>query len=261
MPKYLIRLDDACHQSNWDNWDKIQQLFSKYKIKPIVGVIPSNRDQKFKYSNLSDKIFWKKVKEWESIGWVIGMHGYDHVYITNKSGLVPISNKSEFAGLSLSDQRNKIKKAWDIFCKHSIKPKIWVAPSHSFDLNTLEAIKMETEINIISDGIALNVFFKNDIFWIPQQLWSFKKLFFGSVWTICLHPNTLKEKDLINIEKMIEKFKRNITSLGEIELVKREKSMLDKLFQFIFFRILFLKKTIKSFTFTSVIKHGSKKYK
>ena len=54
MPKYLIRLDDACHQSNWDNWDKIQQLFSKYKIKPIVGVIPSNRDQKFKYSNIND---------------------------------------------------------------------------------------------------------------------------------------------------------------------------------------------------------------
>ena len=25
MPKYLIRLDDACHQSYWDNWDKIQQ--------------------------------------------------------------------------------------------------------------------------------------------------------------------------------------------------------------------------------------------
>ena len=54
MPKYLIRLDDACHQSNWDNWDKIQQLFSKYKIKPIVGVIPSNRDHKFKEFTLQE---------------------------------------------------------------------------------------------------------------------------------------------------------------------------------------------------------------
>lgn len=245
MPKYLIRLDDACHQSNWDNWDKIQQLFSKYKIKPIVGVIPSNRDQKFKYSNINDKLFWKKVKEWESIGWTIGMHGYDHVYITNEPGIVPISNKSEFAGLSLSDQRDKIKKSWDIFSQHSIKPTIWVAPSHSFDLNTLEALSMDTKINIISDGIALNAYYQNGFYWIPQQLWKLRRICFGKIWTVCLHPNTMSNRDFFELESNLKKYNNHFSNIDELCFDKEGRKIQDYIFYYIYFILFKIKKLLK----------------
>ena len=54
-------------------------------------------------------------------------------------------------------------------------PKIWVAPAHSFDWVTLEALRQETDIRLVSDGIALNSYRKNGFDFIPQQLWNVEK--------------------------------------------------------------------------------------
>ena len=32
----LIRLDDIAENMNWDLMDKVEQLFDKYKIKPVT---------------------------------------------------------------------------------------------------------------------------------------------------------------------------------------------------------------------------------
>ena len=36
----LIRLDDIAENMNWDLMEKLELLFEKYGIKPILGVIP-----------------------------------------------------------------------------------------------------------------------------------------------------------------------------------------------------------------------------
>ena len=41
---YCLRLDDACPQMNAEKWARIERILDKYKVKPIVGVIPENRD-------------------------------------------------------------------------------------------------------------------------------------------------------------------------------------------------------------------------
>lgn len=41
---------------------------------------------------------------------------------------------------------------------HGIDPTVWIAPAHSFDKNTLIALKLETNIRIISDGFVLPCF-------------------------------------------------------------------------------------------------------
>ena len=46
--------------------------------------------------------FWNKVRGWQNKGWHIALHGYDHIYISSNSGLVPFNNKSEFAGAVFS---------------------------------------------------------------------------------------------------------------------------------------------------------------
>ena len=43
----LIRLDDIAENMNWDLMEKSEVLFDKYKIKPVLGVIPNNKDSEF----------------------------------------------------------------------------------------------------------------------------------------------------------------------------------------------------------------------
>ena len=43
--RYLIRLDDACHTMDTFKWDKIENILDKYSVKPIVSVIPDNKDR------------------------------------------------------------------------------------------------------------------------------------------------------------------------------------------------------------------------
>ena len=40
----LIRLDDIAENMNWDLMKKSELLFDKYNIKPVLGVIPNNKD-------------------------------------------------------------------------------------------------------------------------------------------------------------------------------------------------------------------------
>ena len=40
----LIRFDDIAENMNWDLMKKSELLFEKYGIKPVLGVIPNNKD-------------------------------------------------------------------------------------------------------------------------------------------------------------------------------------------------------------------------
>lgn len=40
--KYIFRLDDICPNMNWDNFYRLEEIFDKYDVKPVVGVIPNN---------------------------------------------------------------------------------------------------------------------------------------------------------------------------------------------------------------------------
>ena len=225
--KYLIRLDDACPCQNRKNWERIEKILIKYDIKPIVGVIPDCQDKSLKYDEPMNH-FWQKVKEWEKNNWTVAIHDYQHLCFKTKSfSFVPFHKKSEFVGLPYEIQAEKIKKAWKIFIDARIKPKVWIAPSHSFDENTLLALKNFTEIRVISDCFAFDVFFENDFYFIPQQLWGFKIMPFG-LWTICLHPNTMKENDFEKLENCFKKHRNLFISFNQIEFKKRKWSFFEK---------------------------------
>ncbi len=245
MPKYIIRLDDACQEANWNNWNRIESILDRYDIKPIVAVIPDNNDEKLIYDDKGEQFYWEKVKEWSEKKWSIGLHGYKHLYQNDNSGIINIGNKSEFSGLTLDSQKKKIRSAWKIFIDKGIEPNIWVAPSHSFDKNTLIAIKEETNIYILSDGIALNVFYDLGFFWIPQQLWSIRKMYFGKIWTICLHPNTMTLKNIDTFENKLKVLYKEVIDVSSLDLIKKRRSIIDKIFEKLFYVTLFIKRRIK----------------
>ena len=76
---YLIRLDDASHFSDLEKWFLLEKIFDKNNIKPLVAVIPDNKDPNLKYSHYN-RAFWDQVKKWEQKGWSVAMHGYTHEF-------------------------------------------------------------------------------------------------------------------------------------------------------------------------------------
>jgi len=234
--KYIIRLDDACSTMNSSNWKRIEILLNKYQIKPIVAVIPNNQDQKLIVDNIN-KDFWKDVKRWQNKDWEIALHGFEHKYVTKHKSIVPINNYSEFAGVTLKEQYYKIREGIKIFNQNNISCRVWIAPAHSFDENTIKALKQESDIKIISDGIAWSPYYEHEMHWIPQQLWKPREMPFGT-WTICYHPNEMKDKDFERLENFLEKNSKKFTSIDKLELNKKSKSLLEKSFEKIYWKLL-----------------------
>lgn len=230
---FIIRLDDASNYMNHDNWDRMELLLNKYNIKPIVGIIPNNKDiELLNYSN--DSKFWEKAKKWEKKGWIIAMHGYEHLYLTKNGGINPIQYRSEFAGLSLEIQKEKIKKGYAILKEKGLNPTVFFAPSHTFDNNTIRALKEETDIRIISDTIANDIYFKDGFYFIPQQSGTVRKLPFKIV-TFCYHPNTMDSDDFVKLERFIKDNNNKFINFYDITLVKRKLNLYDKLLKKMYF--------------------------
>jgi len=204
MSKYIIRLDDACERRDIQKWDRVEALLDKYQINPLVGVIPHCEDPMMEQYE-TDPLFWERVKCWEQKGWTIAMHGYNHVYSTQCGGINPVNKRSEFAGESLDSQQNKIKAGVKIFRTHGIDPRVFFAPAHTFDENTLVVLKNDSNIRFISDTIANNMYSENGLTFVPQQSGTFRALPFQMV-TFCVHPNSLTDVDFSGIEFFFHKY-------------------------------------------------------
>jgi len=232
---YLIRLDDASEYMDVEKWDRVIRILDKYSIKPIIGVIPDNKDPELIDKYQKNPYFWNTVREWVNKGYDIAMHGFQHVFSTKDGGINPVNNRSEFAGLKLELQEKKIEKAIDIFIKNEIYPKIFFAPAHTFDLNTLVAIKNKTNIRIISDTIASSVYFCNDFFFIPQQAGSVREIPFKVV-TFCYHPNNMNEIDFKNLILFLEKKNKKFGSVHDLKFNYRSYSLIDRMLRYLYFK-------------------------
>lgn len=234
--RYIIRLDDASPTMNSNKWKRVEMLLEKYKIEPIVAVIPNNKDPKLMIDRINID-FWKDVKRWQNNNWEIALHGFEHRYISKERSIVPINDYSEFAGVPLEEQIKKIREGIKIFKEHDISCRVWVAPAHSFDENTIKALKKESSINIISDGIAWSPYYEYDMYWVPQQLWKPREMPFGT-WTICYHPDEMKDIDFEILENFLEKNHKKVTSVNILKLNKRAKGLLEKGFEKIYWKLL-----------------------
>ena len=207
---FIVRFDDICPEMNWAVWGKIESILDKYKIKPIVAIVPYNSDPFLKVDPPNLEL-WRKAKIWQKKGWAIGLHGFTHVYETSDPGIVGLNHRSEFSGLPLAIQQKKIDSAVEIFLENDLNIDIWVAPAHSFDGNTVIALK-KRGINVVSDGYFRRVVNINGTVWVPQQLWRFKSIKSG-VWTVCYHHNYWSEIDLVKFERDIISFEGQIITL------------------------------------------------
>ncbi len=216
MLQYLIRLDDLCPTNNLQKWERFFTLFDKHGIKPIIAVIPANKDPKLKACGNFNPYYWQLVRELQNKNYVIGMHGFDHYYINRNSGLLKMNNRSEFAGLPLQTQKEKIRKAAEIFRGENINPTVFIAPAHTFDRNTLLALHEYTNIKIISDGLLKSPYVRFGFNWVPVQLSEVEQKT-KYTWTFNYHPETCSDKTFAELEIFIEKNHHLFVSLDDLD--------------------------------------------
>jgi len=230
---YIMRLDDASEYWNSKNWRKMHELLTRYDIKPILAIIPQNEDPELKEYGY-DPGYSRLLLEWISYGAVPAIHGYNHVFVSEDGGMNPVNSRSEFAGVDLEKQRKKVHDGIAILKDNGINPIIFIAPAHTFDLNTLAALKLESDIRIISDTIATDVYFENDFYFIPQQTGRARKLPFKVV-TFCYHPNVMEDDDFDELEIFLKQNRLLFGSFDDIELKKRKLNIIDKGFRKLYF--------------------------
>ena len=93
MSQYILRLDDASDYMDVKKWQRMEELLDQYGIKPLVGVIPDNRDSSLTDTYEQDPEFWDKTARWKEKGWELALHGCYHKYPT---GLLRYKVKSIF---------------------------------------------------------------------------------------------------------------------------------------------------------------------
>ena len=210
----LIRLDDIAENMNWDLMEKSELLFEKYEIKPMLGVIPNNKDNELlSYSKKNN--FWDQVRNWREKGWEIAMHGYTHVYdkICKNEDYFNYGGGSEFCGHTLETQISRIKNGLQKFKNEKIKIRSFFAPNHTYDKNTFIALK-NFRINEVIDGYGLMPYIENDIKFIPQLFYKVFALPFG-IQTLQIHLNYWEQKDFDNFEKFIKKHSNKIITYDQ----------------------------------------------
>lgn len=230
---YLIRLDDASDHMNTERWDRVERLLDENGIRPLVGVIPMNRDPML-LEFAEDAAFWEKARHWQDKGWRIALHGYEHVYATNCTGVNPVHNHSEFAGLPLEAQREKIREGLKLLKERGLEPTAFFAPSHTFDWNTLEALRLESDIRVISDTVANDCYCRRGFTFIPQQAGRVRELPF-KVTTICLHPNFTTDPEMDEIEAFLKNHAGQFLDPDTLGPTTRKRSLLDRGYETAYF--------------------------
>jgi hypothetical protein len=226
--RYLIRFDDICPTMDWAAWDPVQALLLEAGARPILAVVPDNRDPKLAV-DAPRPDFWERVRGWQAQGWSIGLHGWQHTYVNREPGLLRLNRASEFAGLSLEEQAGKLRLGLEVFAREGVRADCWVAPSHSFDWNTVAALA-GVGLRVISDGMALAPYRDpGGSLWVPQQFANMRPMPYG-VWTFCYHLNGFRPADLRAFEAGLRRLRPRLIGLEEaLALADRPRSAADRL--------------------------------
>jgi len=208
---FSYRLDDITEDMDWEKFLRMKAVFDRFQIKPLIGVVPCNRDPKLKAGAVRQD-FWDYVRGLQNEGWTIAQHGYEHLYTTKASGLLGLKNASEFAGVSYEEQREKLRLGKEILQKHGIQAEVFMAPGHTYDENTLKALA-ENGFCYVTDGYADCVYRLHGMTFIPCKSAGIPS---AGVDTVCLHVNGMQEEDFEEIERFIERNRSDIVDYKKL---------------------------------------------
>ena len=187
--------------------------------------------------------FFENLRTFSLYGDVIAQHGYDHVYDSKSSGFFGNTLNSEFAGHSYQKQINKLSKGKAILEKESLWRPIFMAPNHSFDSVTIQALK-ELNFKTVLDGFALFPFKANNLDFISQISSRPLPVWLPCLSQLCVHINTISEKELKQLIYFIEKNHKYFTNLEDLKVKNNIFTLFERKFISILIRIFRLLKDL-----------------
>jgi|APSaa5957512535_1039671.scaffolds.fasta_scaffold195956_1 predicted deacetylase len=204
--KYFFRLDDIMPSMDWEKFWKYINLFSEHGVKPLLGIIPDNKDESIEV-NPKNPQFWGIIKKLADNNKIdIAQHGYQHKLFQDKGKSLrfvsTIPQNTEFSGLSKKIQYDKILKGKNILESHGLQTKIWMPPAHTLDDITIDVLK-ELGFIMITDGNTLFPFKYKDLLFIPQQYERPRKMYCGT-FTFCIHINNSSDLLFESTNKLLK---------------------------------------------------------
>ena len=195
MMRIAIRMDDIAPGMDWAKFGRFRALCDRYGVRPLIGVVPDNRDAGLEIDPPRED-FFETVKELAHSGWSVAMHGCHHVYTTKSGGLFPLNRLSEFAGLPYERQEELIRRGREILEDRGIVTRLFMAPAHNYDRNTLKALK-QNGFDRITDGFGTAPYLYEGITFYPISFRAKETLSSGKdgVSTLVVHTNTMTEED------------------------------------------------------------------
>lgn len=205
---YVLRFDDVAPNMNWAAYDRIAEVLDACDLRALIGVIPDNQDPDLLRWSTRDGDFWKEIRRRAERGWEVAVHGFQHRYLTRDAGILGLNPRSEFAGLPYSVQREKLYSALAVFRSHRIASETFMPPAHSYDTNTLRALR-DVGFRYVTDGRALYPYESGGLVFVP---WLFARPLEmpAGIFTTCIHLNEAGEKELVRLEKFIRTHRDDI---------------------------------------------------
>ena len=225
-------MDDITPDMDWKKFQRFKEILDDYGICPLIGVVPDNKDKKLKIDPPRED-FWKYIKELQEHGWVIAMHGLNHLYTTKNPGIFPIGGKSEFAGLSYVRQDEMIREGKRILESKGVMTDIFMAPSHSFDKNTLRALK-QNGFYVVTDGFGTGPFRAQDMIFYPISVKRSRSLddTRAGIVTFVYHANSMNDKDFEKLETLMDSGR--VVSYTEFKKLEvRDRSVAEKATEYV----------------------------
>ena len=58
--RIAVRMDDITPDMDWQKFDRFKALLDSYGVKPLIGVVPDNKDEKLSIDPPREE-FWDKI--------------------------------------------------------------------------------------------------------------------------------------------------------------------------------------------------------
>ena len=212
--KIAVRLDDITPDMDYEKFYKMKQILDTYQIKPLIGVVPFNEDKNLMQGPKHED-FPGFLQGLLAEGWSIALHGYEHLYSSDKGGLFPLNHFSEFAGLPHEKQNAMLAKGKEQLANWGIETDIFMAPAHSFDRSTLKALKKNGFI-YVTDGFGKRPYLRKGLVFLPiaiKQSDCYKET--EGYTTLVYHTNTMDDTDFERCKKIFEDNKEKLIPYKE----------------------------------------------
>lgn len=231
--KIAVRMDDITPDMNWENFEFFQGLFEKAGITPLLGIVPQNRDENLNIEEPRTD-FWNVMKLLQKKGYVMALHGCHHVYRTQNGGIFPLNDFSEFAGIDFDVQKKDLQTAKCILENNGISTDIFMAPAHSYDKNTLKALK-ELGFTKITDGFGNKPYIWKEVTFYPISFLLSKSLKSSKGYTtMVIHANTVTDKDKERYVKLFDEYGKDMISYKDyMEVTPAKRSFIGRSIEYL----------------------------